>query len=287
MTYKPIFITIILALCMGCKTQQNVYPIKQVKLYPISENDLWGYADEDGELEIQYQFEEVTFFSGDRASVKLGGKYGFINKEGEFLIKPKYDSIGYFDHTEAIVTENGKNSTINRKGKNLNKGIMISKCGYGIEYASNPKDIFDKIGNKYILNKRHFQNQRRLDPTAKFEISDFTFDEVIPFSSKSVIVIKDDKFDIYVHYNSVGLKGIWADEMVPNFNDKRESYKLIQAKNANFRVGEKWGLISNLGHIELEPEFYGIKNAPGMFYIVEYMPKHWGCMTLRKRYFKQ
>jgi len=287
MTNKPLLIIIISALFIGCKTQQKVYPIKQVKLYPISKNGLWGYADEKGELEIPYQFEKVTFYSGDRASVKLDGKFGFINGDGEYLIKPKYDSIGYFNHTEAIVTKNGENSTINRKGKKLNKGISIGRCGAGIEYASNPNDFFDKVGNKFILNNSDFENQRRLDPTAKFEIDDFTFDDVIPFSSKSVIVIKDDKFDIYVHYNSVGLKGIWAEEVVPNFENEREGNNLIQANNAKFRVGEKWGLISILGHIELEPEFYEIEKAPGIFYIVEYKPKHWGCMTLRKRYFKQ
>jgi hypothetical protein len=102
-----------------------VYPIEQVNLYPISENGLWGYADEEGQLIIPFQFENVTFFIGDRASVKQDGKYGFINGKGEYLIKPKYDSIGYFNQTEAIVTKNGKKSTINRKGKKLNNGIII------------------------------------------------------------------------------------------------------------------------------------------------------------------
>lgn len=287
MTYKPIFIIITLILLVGCKTQRNLYPFKQVNLYPISENGLWGYADEEGQLIIPFQFENVTFFAGDRASVKQDGKYGFINGKGEYLIKPKYDSIGYFNQTEAIVTKNEKKSTINREGKKLNKGIIIGICGTGIEYASKPNDIFDKVGNKWILNTKGFENQRRFDPSAKYEISDFTFDDVIPFSSKSVIVIKNDKFDIFVHYNSVGLKGIWADEIVPIFTDLKEDNKLIQAHNAKFRVGEKWGLISNLGHVELQPEFYGIEQALGRFYYVEYKPKHWGTMTLTKRFFKQ
>lgn len=264
-----------------------MYSIKQVNLYPISENGFWGYADEDGQIIIPFQFENVTFFTGDRASVKQDGKYGFINGKGDYLIKPKYDSIEYFNHVEAIVIKNGEKSTINRKGKKLNKGIVIGICGTGIEYASKPSDFFDKVGNKWILNSKGFENQRRLDPTAEYEISDFTFDDVFPFSSKSLIVVKNDKFDIFVHYNSVGLKGIWADEIVPSFNDLSEDNNLIQAHNAKFRIGEKWGLISNLGHIELQPEFYEIEQAPGRFYYVEYKPKHWGTMTLTKRYFKQ
>lgn len=287
MTYKPISIIITLILLVGCKTQRNVSLSKHVNLYPISENGLWGYADEEGQLVIPYQFENVTFFIGDRASVKQDEKYGFINGKGEYLIKPIYDSIGYFNETEAVVTKNGKKSTIDRKGKKLNKGIIIEICGTGIEYASNPHDIFDKVGNKWILNAKEFENQRRLDPTTEYEISDFTFDDVIPFSSKSVIVIKDDKFDIFVHHNSVGLKGIWADEIVPIFNTIKEDNYLIQAHNAKFRIGEKWGLISSLGHVELQPEFYGIDQAHGIYYYVEYKPRHWGTMTLTKRYFKQ
>ncbi len=102
-----------LILLIGCKTQRNVYPFKQVNLYPISANGLWGYADEEGQLAIPFQFEYVSFFTGDRASVKQDGKFGFINGKGEYLIKPKYDSIEYFNHSEAIITENGKKSTIN------------------------------------------------------------------------------------------------------------------------------------------------------------------------------
>ena len=288
MINKALFVLIIFSVVFfGCKTQQNVYPIKQVKLYPIAKNGFWGYADNEGELKIPYQFEKVTFFSGDRASVKFNGKYGFVNGVGEYLIKPKYDSIGYFNHTEAIVVKKGKNFTINRKGKKLNKGIMISLCGNGIQYASNPNDYFEKVGNKYILNNREFDNQRRLDPTTRFEIDDFTFDDVIPFSSKSVIVNNNNKFDIYIHFNSVGMKGVWADEIVPNFENEMQGDKLIQANNAKFRIGDKWGLISNLGHIEVEPEFHAIEKAPGIFYIVEYKPQHWGCMTLRKKYYKQ
>ena len=287
MTYNPIFIIITIILLIGCKTQRNVYPIKQVNLYPISENGFWGYADEEGQLTIPFQFENVTFFAGDRASVKQDGKYGFINGKGEYQIKPKYDSIEYFNFNEAIVIKKGKKITIDRYGKKLNTGRVIGECGNGIEYASDPNKFFDKVENKYVLNIKDFKNQQRLDHKAGLKLSDFSFDEIKPFSSMSVIVMKDDKFDIYVHYNSVGLKGIWADEIVPNFQDQEEVNKMIQAHNAKFRVGEKWGLISNLGHIELQPEFYGIEQAPGRFYYVEYKPKHWGTLTLTKRYFKK
>ncbi len=153
MKHKELIILFVIIL-LGCKTNENLYPIENVKLYPISKNGIWGFADEDGEVEIPCQFEQVTFFSGGRASVKHGGKYGFINKHGKYLIKPKYDTIGYFGYQKANVIKNGKKLTVDRKGKKLNEGIIIGYCGTGIEYASDPNDIFEKVNNKYSLKKR-------------------------------------------------------------------------------------------------------------------------------------
>ena len=70
-------------------------------LTPIGKNGKWGYANEDGDLTIEYNFEKVTFFKGDRAAAKLDGKFGFINKEGRNFQKPKFDSIGYFTNERA------------------------------------------------------------------------------------------------------------------------------------------------------------------------------------------
>ncbi len=262
------FAILLIVILFGCKTNDNLYPIENGKLYPIGKNGIWGFANEDGKVEIPYQFEKVTFFNGGRASVKQGGKFGFINKKGKYLIKTKYDSIGYFSHEKANVVKKGKKLTIDRDGNKLNEGILITTCGTGIEYASDPNEFFEKVDNKYILNKKDFENHRRLDTTADFKLSDFIFDEVIPFSSKSVIVKKNNKFDIYVHFNSVGLKGVWVDEIIPNFSNKTESKKLIQANNAKYKVGEKLGLISDLGHVELEPEFLDIEKYSG---IVQYI----------------
>lgn len=283
MKHNQLFIIIAIML-IGCKTQKGLNPIGKVELYPIGKNGLWGYANEYGEVEIPYQFDSVSFFHVDRASVKKDGKFRFINRFGEYQIKQKYDSIGYFDYYKANVVKNGKKLTIDRNGKKLDEGIIIGRCGTGIEYASNPNDIFQKINNKYILNKKEFENQKRLDPTANYKLSNFTFDDVMPFSSKSVIVKKDGKFGIYVHFNSVGLREVWADEIIPNFSNKNGPGKLIQARNAKYKINDKWGVISSLGHIQIEPEFMDIKYYSNKI-MVEYKPNHWGCITWKKKYF--
>jgi len=270
---------------IACNSQKN-FPIEPANLYPIGKHGLWGYANSAGDIMIPYQFESATFFIGDRASVKKDGKYGFINKRGEFLIKPEYDSIGYFNSDQANVIKNGKKLTINRRGQRQDEGILISFCGTGIEYVSNPLDYFKEVDDQYVLRSGEFEQQRRLDPAANFQISDFTFDEVIPFSARSVIIKKNNKYDIYVHFNYVGLKGIWADEIVPYFGDKHGSGEMIAAQNAKYRIGDTWGIVTSLGQISVEPEFHSIKDRNGIYYLVEYRHDHWGWMTGRNRYFK-
>ncbi len=270
----------------ACKTNQLNEAQQMVKYYPIAKEGIWGFANENGDIVIPYQFEEVSFFVGERASVKSNGKYGFINKQGDYLLKPKYDTIGYFTSSKANVIKHGKALTINNKGKKLDEGILISRYGNGIEYASNPKDIFEINNGKFVLNQQDFENQQRLDPLANFTLNDFTFDEVLPFSAKSVIVKKNNKYDIFVHFNSVGLKGIQADKIIPNFAEKSDIENQIKATEAIFRIGEKWGLISNMGYTILEPEFHNIISTNSIYYLVEYMPDHWGTMTLKQRFFK-
>jgi len=158
----------------GCKTNQSIISSEYINLFPVGKNGKWGYANKNGELTIDYKFEKVTFFKGGRAAAKLNGKFGFINKDGEFFKKPKYDSIGYFNNERANVIERGKRFTIDRNGKKLKEGIIISTEGNPFENAK-PLDYFESKSGKFVLNKKDFENEKRLDPTANFEISDFTF----------------------------------------------------------------------------------------------------------------
>ncbi len=276
---KILFISIVAI--ASCKTSKNTFSNEYIKLYPIGKNDKWGYVNEQGDLLIDYKFDKVTFYHGDRAAAKYRGKFGFINRNGEFIGKPEFDSIGYFTNQIANVTKGGKKLSIDRNGKKLDEGIIIANEGPG-KLNSNPLDYFQVIDKQYVLNEKEFANEQRLDPISNFEISDFTFSEVIPFSSKSMIVRKGNKYGIYV-LNSIGLKEIWVDEIVPL---QIEKYRNYEANYAKFRKGNKWGIVSNSGHIEIEPEFYSIEQFTGRIYLVEYKPHHWGCISLSKRYYK-
>ena len=149
----------------SCKTNKNTISVEDVNLFPIGKNGKWGYANENGEMAIDYKFDNVTFFKGDRAAAKSNGKYGFIDKNGEYFKKPTFDSIGYFTREKANVVRRGKGLTIDRNGKKLKEGIIISTGGNSMVNAK-PLDYFELKDDKYVLNNKNFENERRLDPSA-------------------------------------------------------------------------------------------------------------------------
>jgi WG containing repeat len=273
---------------IGCTSVKRISsPTDRIDAYPIGINGLWGYANENGDLLIDCQFEEAKMFVSGLAGVKKNDKYGFINRLGEFEIQPKYDSVDFFRTNASLVYQNAESYWINRKGKKLKEkySIEFGSCTIPIE-ATDVTSYFYEFNGKFILKESELKQLQRMEPTSNYEAIDFTFDEVIPFSSKSLIVRKGDKFGIYVHYNRVGLKEIWANEIIPNYVHWNNDGKLYEANEARFRIADKWGILDGFGHIVLEPKFLSIKKSDGVFYLVEYKQDHFGYMRLGKKYFK-
>lgn len=256
------------------------------RIYPIGKGNLWGFADEKGNIVIDYKFEKVNFFSSGLAGAQIDGKYGFINRIGKFEIKPKFDSVDVFRTSSALVFKDGKSFWINRKGNKINEYFFRESGGCNVpSKASKPLNHFTKIENKFKLIETEINQIKRLDPTTDYFESEFIFDDIIPFSTASVIVKKKDKYGIYVHYNWVGLKDLWVDEIIPIYQTMRFDTTLYEANNAKIRIGEKWGLVSDFGNLLIEPEFYSLEESTDILFLVEYKKNHWGHMSTSNRYF--
>ncbi len=276
---KIYFLTLLLlSFLLNCKTNKTmVFKYNEkIELFPIGKNGMWGYADDNGDIKIPYQFQKVSFFDSGRASVKSNGKFGFINTQGKFVTKPKYDSIGYFNDEKAIVVKNGKKSTIYRNGKKSKEGIVIQSCGYGspVAYSFNSDDYFDKINGKYVLNSKEQTTIKRLNPRDSFSIDDYTYDNVTLLTYERFIVEKNKKFGIYIY--PIGVKGVWADEIIPSKD----------LSNIKYRNGDKWGIISYDGFIFIKATYFSINYNFGSLYLAEYKPNCFGYLTYEKLYFK-
>ncbi len=62
-----------------------------------------GFINKNGDLVIDYKFDEAGYFSEGLAVVGLNGKYGYINKKGESVINPVFDYAMPFNEDRAVV----------------------------------------------------------------------------------------------------------------------------------------------------------------------------------------
>ena len=64
----------------------------QSDLFPIQQNNKWGFIDNTGKVVIEPQFEFVDKFSDGLALVNVGNrKMGYIDSSGQFVINPQFN----------------------------------------------------------------------------------------------------------------------------------------------------------------------------------------------------
>lgn len=63
----------------------------------IRRDGLYGYADPQGRVVIEPQFDAAESFREGRAEVEMNGRMGLIDKSGRWVIQPQYDDLQYFD----------------------------------------------------------------------------------------------------------------------------------------------------------------------------------------------
>lgn len=74
------------------KEVSNIEVYKDNALFSKMQNNSWGFADENGNLVIEAQYDKVTEFNEyGYAAVKKDGKWGSIDVSGKEIIKPTYE----------------------------------------------------------------------------------------------------------------------------------------------------------------------------------------------------
>lgn len=74
----------------------------------VKKNGTWGFIDQEGVIQIDYQFEDARSFGQHLAAVKVNGKWGYVSLKGEIAIEPSYLDAGSFsDGSAPVRTEAG------------------------------------------------------------------------------------------------------------------------------------------------------------------------------------
>ena len=71
------------------KTNKEVFP--ENNLYADVKNGKWGFIDKDGNIKVQYEYDEVTEFNEyGYAGIKKDNKWGSVNSDGNIIVEPIY-----------------------------------------------------------------------------------------------------------------------------------------------------------------------------------------------------
>lgn len=168
------------------------YEPKPGGLRLVKDNNMWGYADDEGNVVIHGQFHiAYEFNSRDYAVVMKDGFYGVINKKGETVVPFEYHNMlysGLYDDNYIIVHKYLKRGVINLKvvvpiiydsidRMGYNSGIYRLKLDnkYGV-FNINGKDT----GLIYDYIARSGDNLIRLQLDGKWGFINHNFEEVIP-----------------------------------------------------------------------------------------------------------
>ena len=70
-------------------TYKNLVPNNNV--YAIKQNDKWGFADSQGNIVVNCEYDFVTEQNGNFVGVKKDGKWGILNIDGTVVKEPVYE----------------------------------------------------------------------------------------------------------------------------------------------------------------------------------------------------
>lgn len=95
-------------------------------LYPVQSNQKWGYEDHNGNIIIDYKYEEAGPFRKGTAMVLLNNKYMLVDQTGKELSKG-YKTIEYINDSYYLAGEFGERDLLDEKGRLIEDSLNDAK----------------------------------------------------------------------------------------------------------------------------------------------------------------
>ena len=205
---------------------QNDLDIYSEIYFPFFENNLFGFMDSEGIVQIPAEYDEVLNFQDGIAVVVKKGKSGLINKKNELILSFEFDQIEEFYNDLAIVSISDSLGVINRLG------TLVFPLIYNDILFLNNSLIAAKNEKGYSIFN--------LNGERKIELN---FKEIKPLKEDYLIVQIGD---------SIGLLNSNLDFAIPAIY---EDITLIKDSIFSYQLDEKKGLITHSGRILTLPVY--------------------------------
>lgn len=139
-------------------------PLETSALYPIVENQRWGFVDAEGRVVVTPQFIFAGDFHEGLASVRIGRthefKEGYIDITGRLVIEANLDGSGDFSEGLAVMARGNKYGYIDRNGKSaispqfedasaFSQGVALIKSGGRFGFIDKSGEI--KIRPQFVI----------------------------------------------------------------------------------------------------------------------------------------
>lgn len=210
----------------------------RTRLFPVVQNERWGYCDSTGTIRIPYQFDDAEYFSENLAVVELNDKKGYINKAGFMVVMPKFSEADPFSGGRAIVETDSAVGLINTVGDWIVRPTYYS------------------ISGPYSGLYRIEQNEKYgLMDSEGHMLTSLQFDELEPFSETYAAIAIDGKAGFINTSGSVVI--------APQFDVAGDFIKGC----ARVSVAGKFGIIKSDGTWLIEAKYNDIRLVSGDVYL--------------------
>ncbi len=134
---------------------------EEKQLIKYCSNQKWGFANNQGDIIINNNYDNVEDFSEELVAVEKNNKWGYIDIYENEIIPCIYDDTMKFSEGLASVKKNDKWGYINKKGKivipfiydyahNFSNGIAIAKKNNEIVLIYNQVKLNEELKNKLL-----------------------------------------------------------------------------------------------------------------------------------------
>lgn len=123
----------------------------------LSENGLWGFCDQNGDMAVPAQYESVGRFTTGIAPVVQGGRWGAIDAAGNVLVHAQYDSLEITEAGCILAAKTGEGVQVFSAGGEIiasheGEGSFAAALGDGyVLYEKEGVRIFDAVGNERFV----------------------------------------------------------------------------------------------------------------------------------------